>query len=460
MPVAKDIFTLEALQAKHGDALLLHYGTADAPRLIIIDGGPAGVFKSSLSPRLEEIRTRRGGRQLEVRMVIVSHIDDDHIAGVLDLTKSLRKLQAEGDALPYDILTLWHNSFDDLIAKMSAKGQSAVKGAAASIAASFGDANRGGGSKKQLEKDEPPNVGRAVAASVNQGRELRANADALALNLNSGFDDLITFEGPGQSEISIGAGLEFTIIGPRKEQIDDLQKMWAAFLRKKLAAKRKGKGKKKAKAKAKAKGKSSAKKKAAPASLSEPLEAGDFEAGIMSAADIEQASAAELEGAVSATELEAIAAEFVDESVPNLSSIVILAKFGAHSMLLTGDARGDFVVESLKEAKLLKNGTIHVDVLKVPHHGSERNMEESFFKTVTADHYVFSANGTYGNPDPPTFEMLFAARPTDEYTLWLTNPVPAALKTIKKHKRNKLHVEVREDPALSRKIELATKIDF
>ena len=33
------IFTLEALQAKHGDALLLHYGDAASPRLIVIDGG-------------------------------------------------------------------------------------------------------------------------------------------------------------------------------------------------------------------------------------------------------------------------------------------------------------------------------------------------------------------------------------------------------------------------------------
>ena len=33
------LFTLEAVRAKHGDSLILHYGPEDAPRFILIDGG-------------------------------------------------------------------------------------------------------------------------------------------------------------------------------------------------------------------------------------------------------------------------------------------------------------------------------------------------------------------------------------------------------------------------------------
>ena len=43
-----------------------------------------------------------------------------------------------------------------------------------------------------------------------------------------------------------------------------------------------------------------------------------------------------------------------------------------------------------------------MDVLKVPHHGSVRNVSRDFFKTVTADKYVISANGKYGNSDLDT----------------------------------------------------------
>ena len=55
------IFSLEALRARHGDSLLLHYGTKSDPKLIVIDGGPSGVFKGALKPRLEALREERGG---------------------------------------------------------------------------------------------------------------------------------------------------------------------------------------------------------------------------------------------------------------------------------------------------------------------------------------------------------------------------------------------------------------
>ena len=92
-------------------------------------------------------------------------------------------------------------------------------------------------------------------------------------------------------------------------------------------------------------------------------------------------------------------AAFADKSVPNLSSIVVLAELGGKSMLLTGDARGDKILEGMELAGLLEEGgNKHVDLLKVPHHGSDNNMETIFFKRVPADHYVFSGDGEHGNP--------------------------------------------------------------
>ena len=83
---------------------------------------------------------------------------------------------------------------------------------------------------------------------------------------------------------------------------------------------------------------------------------------------------------LSAADLQALAAEFVDESIHNLSSVVVLAEFDGKRMLLTGDARGDFILESLREAKLLKNGKLAVDIFKVPHHGSVRNAAAELFE--------------------------------------------------------------------------------
>ena len=80
-------------------------------------------------------------------------------------------------------------------------------------------------------------------------------------------------------------------------------------------------------------------------------------------------------------------------------------------MLLTGDARGDKILEGLELVGLLKQGgTLHVDVLKVPHHGSANNLEPDFFERITADHYVFSGDGEHGNPERESLEMLLRAR--------------------------------------------------
>jgi hypothetical protein len=118
-------------------------------------------------------------------------------------------------------------------------------------------------------------------------------------------------------------------------------------------------------------------------------------------------------------------ASYTDSSVPNLSSIAAVARFGGKSILLTGDARGDYLLEGLRsEGQLDAAGKLHVDVLKLPHHGSDRNVERAFFKSITADHYVASADGTYGNPDRPTLEMIMDARGKDAvYTIHLTYPL-------------------------------------
>jgi beta-lactamase superfamily II metal-dependent hydrolase len=386
------VLTLEALQAAHGDSLILHYGTRTEPRFIVIDGGPKGIFKASLAPRLKQIQAARGGGVLEIRMLMVSHIDEDHITGILDLTRMLRDLKDNQAQLPYEILTLWHNSFDDIASKVTSNlaGESSAARLFASTTPKTADAA-------------------AIIASVAQGRQLRLDADALGLNMNSGFDDFLMFA-PNAGSLNIGAKLRFTVLGPRQAELDALNTKWDKEVKALLAKKKK-------------------KKK-----------------GTAGEAELTQ------------DELRALAAEFVDKSIHNLSSVVVLAEFEGKRILLTGDARGDFVLTSLREAKLLDHGKLAVDIFKVPHHGSIRNAAAELFEVVVADHYVFSANGRDGNPDPPTFDLIFKARPKGKYHLWLTNPVARAVTHIKKKKPAGVTLHVRKAADLSVLIELGTPI--
>ena len=121
-------------------------------------------------------------------------------------------------------------------------------------------------------------------------------------------------------------------------------------------------------------------------------------------------------------EQRAEAASALDKSVFNLASIVVVAEVDGKRMLLTGDARGDKILQNLETHGLLDDdGKLHVDLLKMPHHGSDRNVDEDFFRRVTADHYVMSGDGKHHNPELETFRMLFSARGRDTpYSLHLT----------------------------------------
>src|SRR5688572_879894 len=110
------MFIFEALPAHKGDCLLLHYGTKSTPKVVVIDGGPADVYRPSLQPALAKLKSERGlgdGQPLPIELMVVSHIDDDHIVGILELTADMVEAKENHGPAPYRVIDLWHNTFDD-----------------------------------------------------------------------------------------------------------------------------------------------------------------------------------------------------------------------------------------------------------------------------------------------------------------------------------------------------------
>lgn len=341
------IFSIEVLQARTGDCLMLHYGTAEDPGLALIDGGPANVYQPYLKPRLAQLRKARRldpNAALVIDLLMISHIDDDHIGGVLQLTKELIEAKYDKRSLPLNIKDVWHNAFDDILGDDPKELMAAVTAQFGS-AALFGD-----GGVEGLD----PYTGR-VLASISQGFSLRDAVRHLNVPLNQEFKGKLVLAKAKGKKIDMGKNLKFTVIGPQTAEVATLQKQHQAFL--KMQDKR------------------------------------------------------------------AAVAAFTDNSVANLSNIVVLAEVGGKRMLLTGDARGDIILVGLEFAGLVKSGgKLQVDVLKVPGYGST-NTSYIFFETITADHYIISGNGEHGFPDRETFEMLMNAREGDDFTIHLTYPI-------------------------------------
>ena len=97
----------------------------------------------------------------------------------------------------------------------------------------------------------------------------------------------------------------------------------------------------------------------------------------------------------------------------NLASLMLLVEEDAGTVLLTGDGVSQEILDGLaRHGKLDGDGRLHVNVLKVQHHGALANVEADFVKRVTADHYVFCGNGAHHNPEIEVVEAFAKARLT------------------------------------------------
>jgi beta-lactamase superfamily II metal-dependent hydrolase len=380
------IFSLDLQRARKGDCLLVHYGSKDDPGLMLIDGGPAQVYEPFLKPRLKQLHKARGldnEESLNVDQLMVSHIDDDHVNGILELMSELVDAKDSQKPLLLRIRSIWHNTFDDIIGNKPEELLSAVT-------ASFGTAALSG--VPDIEGLSPDTA--MVLASVRQGYRLRDDARKLNIRINKEFNNKLIMATSIHKRIAVNKGLNLSVVGPMQQDLVALQKEHDKFLEKQIKDR---------------------KTKTALAS-------------------------------------------FTDTSIANLSSIVILAEVEGKSMLLTGDARGDKIMQGLEMAGLMKkNGSIHVDILKIPHHGSDRNIDPSFFRRITADHYVFSGNGEHGNPERETLKMLLDENGNENYTIHLTYPISE----IDAERKKKWHKELqREKQRKKKKPEMMVREDW
>lgn len=95
------MFEIEMLPAREGDCLWLRYGEPNKPRQILIDAGRA-TTASELKARFRTLRSSE--RRFE--LLVVSHVDRDHIEGVLPLLTD--------KSLKVEFADVWFNGFHHL----------------------------------------------------------------------------------------------------------------------------------------------------------------------------------------------------------------------------------------------------------------------------------------------------------------------------------------------------------
>lgn len=352
------MFELRVVQALFGDCTILAYGQGHALHYILVDGGPKSVYAGFLRPELETIAASDG----KLDLVVLTHPDDDHVVGLVDLFKELRSQQLQGTTPLIPVEAVWLNSFDlDAV----------VAPSMAHIVIPYSPPAEPARSPAGEERADSP----LPAHGVAEGMDLRELLAQLAVPVNQGITgDLVTLDamsGPLSFD-----GLQLQLIGPTKSNLDRLGREWREWLQQHRP------------------GETQAGAPAAPA-----------------APDLGKSVAP-------------------DQSIPNRASVMFAAEYEGRRVLLTGDGRGSDIIRGLERAGLkAKNGSYHVDVLKAPHHGSARNASRKFFRQVTADLYLFSADGTNGNPDLLTLGWLVQTLKEQRRcaTLFFTNDAPSVM---------------------------------
>jgi beta-lactamase superfamily II metal-dependent hydrolase len=365
---------LTVFQADKGDCLLLE--TADDKR-ILIDGGTSSSFKDHVAATLGSLR--EANKPLDV--VYVSHIDDDHIGGVLALLETELdwrvhdfQVAAGNDRHPVPkvprppaVGELWHNAFTEQVDADPRPIMALLAETAAVLDFRDDDEDR------RLAEAH-----RDLGASVDQGIRLsrRAGADQLGIPVNRAFGGKLALVRDGQGPIALGA-LSLTVLGPFEEDLEALRTEWRAWV-----AANQGKL---AKSKARM------------------------------LADVQAIGASETELFTTSLALRADAlGDRKQVTAPNLASLMFLAEGEGKRLLLTGDGHANDILRGLEHAG---HQTLHVDVLKLQHHGSEFNITPDFCSRVTADIYVITGNGAHANPDLRALAAIIDARNGADYEL-------------------------------------------
>jgi hypothetical protein len=172
------MFNVTMLPAGRGDCLWIEYGEAAAPHLMVVDGGIPGTERELTRRLLARPANRR-----HIDLIVISHIDIDHIAGVLGLLREPVEGLTIGD--------IWFNGWPHLPA------------------------------------EDPGELG------AKQGEELSFWIEKRRLPWNAAFDGkAVAIGGDDLPIVSLPGEMTITLLSPRPQRLFDLRRVWGKEIEK------------------------------------------------------------------------------------------------------------------------------------------------------------------------------------------------------------------------------------
>jgi hypothetical protein len=177
--MARGGLSIELLPALHGDAIWIEWGDEGDRHRILIDGGPRATF-NTLGERFQQLPSD----DRHVDLMVVTHIDLDHIDGATKL------LRAEELGVRYD--DIWFNDFRHL----------------------------------------DPDAKGVVKRGAKQGEYLSAVIESRRLPWNRAFNggSVVVPEGRPLPKVDLPGGLRLVLVSPTTDKLRSLEKEWKRVL--------------------------------------------------------------------------------------------------------------------------------------------------------------------------------------------------------------------------------------
>lgn len=346
---------IEIFPAEAGDSFLISYGKSNEKH-ILIDGGYKKTYDNFLKIRLQEIKDKTQ----EIELLIVTHIDQDHILGILTLFKENGPSR---DPKVIKVQEIWHNSYKHLQFDYSKILEQ--------------------NSREDKILDDYVASGNAMISegkgniSANQGSMLASYILENQYNWNQKFDNEAVI-GDDLKRISLSSDLNIIVLSPYRTSLEKLRNKWKSELEKRKMTFNFNEGK---------------------------LYDDAFEFFLLRKLEEELKVPHECSG-TTAFNINDINFLDIDKRDENESSIAVIIEHENNKILFLGDANPHIIENSLKKLKERENYDLNFDAIKVSHHGSLASTTKELLRVIDGKNWIFSGNGKKDKPGMDLIKLI------------------------------------------------------
>lgn len=345
---------VEVFPAAEGDCFLI----SSKNSTILIDAGVYSTYHDFLKPRLKALSQSQG----KLDLLVVTHIDRDHIEGVIELLKE------NGNSLNPSIIPIdqvWHNSYRHLqFTKQGHIGITETEILKSLITA---------GKLSRHSNDESKDI------SAKQGSTLAA------LLLSGGYSWNDSFHGEAINS-DLQSNIPFTnftirLLSPNSEKLSALSNTWKRELKK---------------------------LKYNFSFTSDALfdDALEFSLLMKGEETTEHNIKSISKRTITFEDLVSVD-DITDRSVTNGSSIAFILNIEGRNLLFLGDSHPDLIADQLQKITDEQGVPLHFDLVKISHHGSSKNTNTRLLDLIICTNYIISTDGTkHGHPDLSTLAKV------------------------------------------------------